>query len=611
MSFLAPAAFAFAATLPVVVLFYLLKRKRVVKLVSSTLLWQRFLAETQASAPFQKLRHNWLLIVQLLLLSLVVFALARPYFAGKTAGGRLLVTILDASASMQSADEAPSRFEKARREALRLVDSMHESDLMVVLLAAGHTEVKQSPTSSKTALRRALQGCAVTDSPTRLGEALKLAQPLVRDRMDAEVHLFSDGAAAELGDFERETLNVVYHRLGQRSENRGIVTLDVRSHPENPAQRAIFASVANASSNAAATELELLFDGQLVEARALSLAPRETMPQVFTATQEKDGVFTCRLTGKDDLAADDQASIVSLLPQPAKVLLVTKGNGFLEKALRAVPCVNLTVANDSADEAKDYDFTVLDDVAPSVWPTGNLLAIRTAQTNWLDVLGRLEGPPIVDWKNTHRLLRFVSFDNVGIDEALGVKPPPWATPLVDSPNTPLILAGEMARQRVIWIGFNLLHSSWPLRISFPIFIANAVEWLNPATANAAQFQVRAGDPIRFAPATPLTNATLRLPDGSPRSVTLDSAVGELVFGETQRQGLYELEAGANKVTFCVNLLDPVETDTTPRAELKFGKYTRVRPSTVKQASLEVWRWIAAAGLALLLFEWWYYHRRTA
>ena len=36
MNFLAPAAFAFAAAIPVVILFYLLKRKRVVKLVSSS-----------------------------------------------------------------------------------------------------------------------------------------------------------------------------------------------------------------------------------------------------------------------------------------------------------------------------------------------------------------------------------------------------------------------------------------------------------------------------------------------------------------------------------------------------------------------------------------------
>src|SRR6478736_4495614 len=104
MSFLAPLAFAFAASIPVVIVFYLLKRKRVVKLVSSTLLWQRFLAETQANAPFQRLRHNWLLILQVLLLTLAVFALARPYFAGDTKSSRLRVLILDASASMQSVD---------------------------------------------------------------------------------------------------------------------------------------------------------------------------------------------------------------------------------------------------------------------------------------------------------------------------------------------------------------------------------------------------------------------------------------------------------------------------------------------------------------------------
>src|SRR5437660_6165935 len=114
MSFLAPTAFWFALSIPVIIVFYLLKRRRVIRVVPSTLLWQKFLAETQASAPFQKLRHNWLLVLQLLLLLLAILALARPYFAGKSTGGRLLVVILDGSASMQSTDETPSRFGKAR-----------------------------------------------------------------------------------------------------------------------------------------------------------------------------------------------------------------------------------------------------------------------------------------------------------------------------------------------------------------------------------------------------------------------------------------------------------------------------------------------------------------
>src|SRR5436190_3521346 len=161
MRFLAPMAFWFAAAIPVVVLFYLLKRKRVVRLVSSTLLWQKFLAETQASAPFQKLRHNWLLLLQLLMLALVIFALSRPYFAGQSKSSALRVLILDASASMQCTDETPSRFEQARNEALKWVDSLRDNDQMVVLQAAATTQVKQSPTSEKAALRRALQACAV------------------------------------------------------------------------------------------------------------------------------------------------------------------------------------------------------------------------------------------------------------------------------------------------------------------------------------------------------------------------------------------------------------------------------------------------------------------
>ncbi|HXT42085.1 MAG TPA: VWA domain-containing protein, partial [Candidatus Angelobacter sp.] len=182
MRFLAPAAFFFAAAIPVVILFYLLKRKRVVRLVSSTLLWQKFLAETQASAPFQRLRHNWLLILQLLMLALAILALARPYFSGHLSGGNLQVVILDASASMQSTDEAPSRFEKARAGALKLVDGLRDTDRMVVLLAGANTEVKQSETSEKSLLRRAIQSSTATDSPTRLNEALKMADSLTRDK---------------------------------------------------------------------------------------------------------------------------------------------------------------------------------------------------------------------------------------------------------------------------------------------------------------------------------------------------------------------------------------------------------------------------------------------
>src|SRR5262249_53398106 len=305
MHFLSPLAFAFAASIPVVVVFYLLKRKRVVKLVSSTLLWQRFLSETQASAPFQKLRKNWLLILQIILLALAVFALARPYyFAGKTKTAELRVVILDSSASMQATDETPSRFEKARAEALKWVDSLAGSDQMVILQAGANTEVKQSATSEKAALRRALQACVCADAPTRLVPALRMAKSLVRDQKGAEIHLFSDGAIPELNEFENKALPLIYHRVGKTSNNLGITALDARANPENANQRAIYVSVGNYSTNRQETEVELSFEGRLLETRPIGINPGETSRQVFIANQPRDGVFTVRLTAQDDLAAD-------------------------------------------------------------------------------------------------------------------------------------------------------------------------------------------------------------------------------------------------------------------------------------------------------------------
>jgi Ca-activated chloride channel homolog len=610
MSFLAPFAFAFAATIPVVVLFYLLKRKRVVRLVSSTLLWQKFLSDTQANAPFQKLRHNWLLVLQILLLLLAILALARPYFAGDAKDGALLVVILDGSASMQSTDESPNRFEKARTEALALVNGMKDHDQMVLLVAAGQTEVKQSPTSEKTSLRRALGEVAPADSPTRLVEALKLAETLIKNRANSEIHLFSDGAVRDLSEFENRDLPVVYHRVGQRGSNTGIVALDVRANPDDARQRAVFVSVANHSTNLVSAELQLQFNDRVVENRTLALEPKETSPQVFLAAQSEPGVFTVKLTTQDDLAADNQASIVSLLPRPVKVHLVTRGNRFLERALRAVPGVELTTAANLTDSAKGQDVVVLDAVDPVVWPEPNVLAISVAHTNWFDSVGRVEGPAIVDWKATHPLLRYCSFDNVQVAEALAVKPSGWGLTLVEAPQTPLLVAGEAGRQRAVWIGFDTLQSTWPLRVSFPIFIANAVEWLNPQAANSAQLMVRAGDPFRVPLTEPLLKVDVTLPGGAVKAMNVETNAREIVFGETTKQGIYKLRAGTNDTAFCVNLMDSAESDTAPRDELKLGQHTSVAATTMRRANVELWRWLAAAALAVLMFEWWYYHRRT-
>ncbi|MEY2408262.1 MAG: hypothetical protein QOF48_932 [Verrucomicrobiota bacterium] len=617
MNFLAPAGFFFALALPVVVVFYLLKRKRVIKLVASTFLWQKYLAETQANAPFQRLRKNWLLLLQLLMLALVVLALSRPFFKGTAHPSSLRVMILDGSASMQATDEKPTRFERARADALKWVDGLREGEQMMVLLAGAVTETKQPATSDKAALRRALKDCTPSDTPTRLADALKTAGAFTFEKRgeetftSGEIHLFSDGAAPDLEELANKNLPLIYHRIGTGGNNVGIVRIDARANPENALERAVFASVANFSTNEWRAEAELLFDERVVEKRALTLAPTNTQLLIFTAPQTNNGVFTVRLNAKDDLAVDNQASVVSLMSRPVKVLLVTKGNHLLAKALRGAPNARIEIASQLTDASGDPDVVVLDDVVPAVWPRANTLAIHVSNTNWFPSWKAIRNPVIVDWKNAHPLLRFVNFDNVQIAESWGVKAPSWGFSIVESPETPLVVAGEINRQRLVWIGFDPLDSNWPLRLSFPIFMVNAVDWLNPAGGTSSQLLVQPGTAFRWSFAQPVTRAEVTSPDGKTRALDVSDGAREIVVSDTVRQGVYRVKAGTNEVVFCANLMDSNESNIAPRDELAVGRYAKVSATTMKRANAELWRWLAIAGLAVLLFEWWFYHKRSA
>jgi hypothetical protein len=272
--------------------------------------------------------------------------------------------------------------------------------------------------------------------------------------------------------------------------------------------------------------------------------------------------------------------------------------------------VVLAVSRDLTDTAADFDFVVLDGVAPSVWPKNNVLAIHVVNTNWFPDTTRVEGPPIVDWKSTHPLLRYAGFDNVQVSESLVAKAPNWAVSVADSPQAPLIIAGELGRQRIVWVGFDVLESNWPLRVSFPIFISNAIEWLNPANAKGGQLLVKAGEAFRMALLQPETSAQITLPGGGTRSLNIDPNANELVFGETFKQGTYHLRLGTNETAFCVDLLDPAESNIKPKDELKLGEHTRVTATTLQRTNMELWRTFAALGLLVLLGEWWWYHRRT-
>ncbi|MCX6883620.1 MAG: hypothetical protein NTX27_01110 [Verrucomicrobia bacterium] len=123
--------------------------------------------------------------------------------------------------------------------------------------------------------------------------------------------------------------------------------------------------------------------------------------------------------------------------------------------------------------------------------------------------------------------------------------------------------------------------------------------------------MKTGEPFRLRVPGPVTGATMLLPDGTTRRLETSPGQTELVFGDTSARGLYRCTAGTNRISFCVNLLDPLESRIAPREELRFSKRAGVVASGTQSTHQEFWRWFAAIGFIVLLWEWWYYHRRSA
>ena len=97
-------------------------------------LWERILSERPLGTRLGwLLRHNLLLLLQLLAAVALIVALADPALLhfGSSAGD--LIVVIDLSASMKANGQSGSRFERARREFDNLIEAMSGTQKMMVI----------------------------------------------------------------------------------------------------------------------------------------------------------------------------------------------------------------------------------------------------------------------------------------------------------------------------------------------------------------------------------------------------------------------------------------------------------------------------------------------
>jgi hypothetical protein len=620
VSFLTPLFLLLGLLAAPIILLYMLRLRRREVLVSSTMLWQKLLRDREANAPWQKLRRNLLLILQLLILAALVLALARPFLPVPSVVSGSVVVLLDGSASMQATDVEPTRFAAAKAEVGRLINDLGGSSQMTLIKVGQTPSVLASATGDQTILRRALDTVQPDPAPADWAAAFALATGAAQGFRDSRIILISDGGLP--GDLLPLPAESIYIPIGASGENLAITALATRETDAGPQ---LFASVANEGLLDREALLSLTLDGVLFDSRRITV-PAGSNANVTWQLPEGTAVIEARLSDHegDFLPLDDTAWAVHEGGVSNRTLLVTEGNLFLEQVYSVLPGVEAFKASPGSDLANDslgdgaFDLYVFDSVAlPNPLPAADMLIINpqpdevvaSSESDLLTVTGAFSNTVAIRLADSP-LLQFVDWRGVHVRQAQAVSAP-WAQRLVEAEGGPLLLIGERGGHRIAIFAFDLRDSDLPLQIAFPILMANITSWLNPGRAFDAPTGLQPGVPVTIVPGASTTAVSVQKPDGT----TWRANVGEdaLIFNETDQLGLYAVnlqdDGGTRPAgSFAVNLFSPAESQIQPAATVRIGQTTVETTSDGDVGQREFWPWLVGLAFIILLAEWWVHHR---
>jgi hypothetical protein len=605
-----------------VLVLYILKLRRRVAAVPFSPLWERILRDKEATTLFSKLKRLASMLLQLALLALLVLALGDPRAAESLLAGRTVVVLIDASASMQATDVAPNRLAVAKEEVRKLARALGGADRMLVAQMDAMVTPLGPLSSDTSSLERQLEGIHATDTRADFARALRFATDVLRGYDRSEIVVVSDGALGEASDASGPVhlghASLSYIKVGRDARNVGITQFSVRRYPLDKSRYEVMLELTNTGPDDEDVELQLLGDGALVDLTKLRLRPRERLPRFYPQLSGASRTLEAKLARVDGthdaLPADDRA--YALLPERrrARVLVVTEGDTYLDAALlldEYLDVTDVTPKGYSAAIGKgNWDAVIFDRVTPAEWPKTNALYLDPRGGGApVRVEGELKQPSFDKIERKHPILRFLALDDVNVATGRRLVPESGDKVLgaADRGASPILVAGTRGGNKFVALGFDVRDSDLPLRVAWPLFILNCIDWF---TNEDAQYlsSLRTGDIWRLPVEASVTQALVKRPDGVSQPVPVHEGRAVLV-GE--QSGFYELTAGDETTTFAANLLDASESAIEPKDQLMVGSTTAgavagFRPGVRR----EIWIYLLLVAALLSAIEWATYHRRV-
>ncbi|MGH2442087.1 MAG: vWA domain-containing protein [Chloroflexota bacterium] len=612
MSLLTPLALLLSLLAIPIVAMYILKLRRRDLQVSSTLLWRKALDDVQANSPWQRLRPNILLVLQLLVLLALVFTVAAPAYSRSEQYSGNLVVVIDQSFGMQARDVSPSRFAQALVRAHQLVGTLGSGSVMSVIGMGAQPHLAIAQSSDAAALNAAIDSLRPVDSPPNVLAALSLASALGRGGQATRAVLLTSrlsgiGALPEPVSFPVQIVRIggVLHDLG--------ITAFSAVHSAS-ATRALV-RVQNFGAATARSDLNLWVDGKLADVRPLSVPAGKQQTLFWSTLPGSIRSLHAQLGTRDDLSIDKSAWAVAGSAAPRRILLISSGDYFLQTALELDPSVQLSTVRPSLflpHMNRSYDMLIFDGVLPASLPAVSTLLIDPPQGKVGGLHFGVEQPAgavstaAASGGAVSSIMHFVDAGDVHVAQARGTTVPAWLYAVAGSGNTELIAAGQKRDSRYAVATFSLQDSDWPLRISFPVLVRNLVRYLDPGLV-LNSISISVGQSVGLLPPPGTGAIAVRLPDGT--SDTLHPPFS--TFADTAEVGLYTVrQAGIRSAasTLAVNFFPSRATASTGPASQWVGQS---RAGVLHRSAVPVsvaWA-LGVLALGLLSAEWWYSARR--
>jgi hypothetical protein len=245
----------------------------------------------------------------------------------------------------------------------------------------------------------------------------------------------------------------------------------------------------------------------------------------------------------DVFSLDDDYILIVDPVQPSSVKLGYE-NPFLRKALAVLPSIK--ISNDGA------------------LPIIKIRTIDEAQQPGIYFLSSKPARTVVPvrWNDGHPVLRFVDVGAWQIQNATAITPPVGAESLVEISSGTIAYALEDKGRKIV-LGFALEDTNLPLLAGFPVFLQNAIQWID-----------------------------------EDKEKSLASVTSE----KLRKEGSYQ----SNGKKGYANFADVGESNIEPNPpKSKSGS-----SSSLVQRKTDVGNWFLILVTGIVMVEWWAFHRRV-